>query len=611
MADFGLERISCGIPAEFVGALHQHGRVATDDANALNFDWDTALVEAIRDAISVEAETYELSSRVKSALPEDLPDHVKAFIRALDYHGRRPSRRGPSADDLYGPMITTADGYAYPEQLSEVVPDTVAAWADAARIFDGNDVVVARLRDLLWSLKAMPRPDLHARAAQEALRRQWRLKQLASVHRSDALVRSLEIANEIRDPTLIAETVVEIVAAIRETLADEEWAPGVALPMIESLAGLPELTQPTDVDELIGLARSRYADDPFILESLLLLEMQRAGADVEERKRIARDAVEMWREVAERRGGLVGLSHLERALELARNEGLGDVANELRLLLQQPRSTDELGMQKVSSDVSIPSEVIEGFVGSFVDSSGPEEVIARLAAHSPITDVEADKQTVREQMSDFPLSHLFPTVVTNSDGAPIAHVITDEQKFDHALNQHHSFAITFWGSMLGLIFARLRDEGRFSAADVQTHLVGEFIDEATARGIAKAYQHMIGGDPEAALLMLLVRVERVIRHVARSLGLAVFREASLDGKAMGVYKGLGELLSLLEGRVPEGHRRYFTVLLTERTGINLRNRSAHGLMEAASFEEAALALHVLVAISRWSTSPHELHEPEV
>lgn len=69
---------------------------------------------------------------------------------------------------------------------------------------------------------------------------------------------------------------------------------------------------------------------------------------------------------------------------------------------------------------------------------------------------------------------------------PIVHVITDEQKFDHALNKHHSFAITFWGSMHGLIFARLRTAGRLSAADMHTHLAGEFIDETTAEGVARA-----------------------------------------------------------------------------------------------------------------------------
>jgi hypothetical protein len=574
----------------------------TGEEEGLNFEWDDDVVGAIVGAIEEIAEIYELSSRIKAALPDELPGHVKSFIRALDYDQRRSSSRRASADDLYGPMLTTTDGYAYPEPLSEVTPETAAAWADAAQLFDSNDVVVARLGDLLWCIRVKPRPDLHARAAQARFGRQWGHKRLASVHRSDAMVRALEIANELGDAALVGDTAAEMVAAIHETLADGEWAPGVALPMLEALAGLPESRQPAEVDDLIRLARSRYAGDPFILESLMLLEVQRAGSDVQERKRIAAKAVEMWRTAADERGGLVGLSHLERALELAQNEGLGDKANELRGLLQKPRSADELGMQKVSSDISIPSEVIEGFVNSFVTTSGPEETIARLATHSPITDVEADMQTVRNQMQEYPFQHLFSAIVTNDDGTPIAHITTDQQKFDHALNQHHSFAITFWGNMLGLIFERLRDGGMLPAADLARHIESEFVDAAMATGITKAYDLMLGGEHEAAMHMLLVRIERTVRHVARTLGLAVFREPSLDGKSMGAYKGLGELLSLLEGRVPEHHRRYLAVLLTERTSLNLRNRSAHGLMDGASIEAAALALHALLVLSRWSTS---------
>lgn len=377
--------------------------------------------------------------------------------------------------------------------------------------------------------------------------------------------------------------------------------------MIEALAGLPGSAQPADVDELIAEARRRYADDPFIIEALMLLEMQRAS-DESERRRVALEAVDMWRAHAEDRGGLVGLAHLERALELARNEGLVDAANELRVLLQQPRSVDELGMQKVSSEVTIPAEVIEGFVGSFVDTSGPEETMARLAAHNPIADLDADTQAVREQMQEFPLQHLFSTVVTNSDGMPVAHVTSDEQKFDHAMNRHHTMAITLWGSFLGTIIGRLEREARLSAAELRQHAVGEFVDDSIAEGMAKAYGYLEAGDFEAALQCLLVRIERVIRETARSLGLPVFREPSLDGKSIGAYKGLGELLSLLEGRVPENQRRYFTVLLTERTGINLRNRSAHGLMQAVSLEEASLALHVLIVISRWSANAPDAGE---
>lgn len=569
--------------------------------SSLTFEWDADLVEVISAALAQPGELYDLSSRVKADLPDDLPDHVKALVRALDYHQLRASSARATPDDRYGSMFSTTDGYEYPERLSSTTAEISAAWADALVLFPENDVVVARLADLLWNLRVKPRPDRHARTAQAAFARLWSTRELSSVTRSDGLIRALEIASELRDADLIADTAGQMVVAVEETIDGEEWAPGVALPMIEALASLPAVSRPAEIDDLIVRARTRYADDPFIIESLVLLEMQRAGGDAESRRRLAREATAMWRDEAAARGGLVGLAHLERALELARNEGLGEEAEELRRLLQEPRTPDELGMQRVSSDVTIPRNVIEGFVDEFVATSGPEESLARLALYSPITDVAADREVVKQQMANHPLQHLFTTTVTDADGVPIEHVVTDEQKFEHALNRHHTFAITFWGSMLGLIFKRVRDEGRISPDDVRSFVQAEVIDEATAEGVAAAWGHLVADDPEAALLGLLVRVERVMRRVARELGIAVFREPTLDGKSRGAYKGLGELLSLLQGRVPENHRRYFMVLLTERSGINLRNRAAHGLMGEVSTEDALLVLHVLLVVSTWSS----------
>lgn len=571
---------------------------------ALNFEWDTHLVETISAALGAPGEVYELSTRVKDVLPSDPPDHVKALVRALDYHHIRTSSAHATPDDRYGPMFSTTAGYEYPERLTSVSPDTTAAWKDALVLFPDNDAVAARLADLLWSLRVKPRADRHARIAQAAFTKLWSTHELSSVSRSGGLVRALEIASELGDAELTVDTAGKIVMAVEETIASEEWAPGVALPMIEALASLPALSRPAEADDLIVRARARYAADPFIIESLMLLQMQRAAGDADLRRRLAREAVAMWREEAAARGGLVAVAHLERALELARNEGLAEEALDLRRLLQQPRTPEDLGMQRISGEVTIPRDVIDGFVEAFVATSGPEESLTRLALHSPVTDLDADREVVKQQMAKHPLQHLFATTVTDADGMPIEHVVTDEQKFEHALNQHHAFAVTFWGSMLGLIFARLRDEGRMSPDDVRAFVRSELIDEATAEGIAAAYAHLIADDPESALHVLLVRLERVVRRVARELGITVFREPTLDGKSRGAYKGLGELLSLLNGHVPEHHRRYFMVLLTERSGINLRNRAAHGLMGEVSIEEALLALHVLLVVSTWSSATH-------
>lgn len=566
----------------------------------LSFEWTSAEISAIGQGLSIAGDTHDLSAAIKAGLEEEVSDHTKAVVRALDYYARRSSTRPSSIDDIYRSMFSNSSGYSYPEPLSEASRETVEAWRDAALLFDSNDVFVARINDLLWCKKSQPRPDLRARAAFAGLLRTWNISEVASVNRCDALVRALQIAVELQDEAMIVEAVQHLVGAVNATILDEEWAPGVALPMIEAMAGLKSpAQQPADLDSLIAAARDRYEDDPFIVEAVQLLRMQRS-ADGNARREIATQTIAMWRDHAEKRGGLVGLSHLERALELARNEGLTDIANDLRQALEQPKTPDELGMQKIAAEVSIPHEAVDQYIKSFVDTSGSKESLTRLGLHSPISDVDADADRVREQMREHPLVHLFTTVVTDETGLPLAHITGDDQKFEHALIRDQAMSVTLWGSFLRQILQRLAEEGRVSPDDVREFLEGPIIDQRTAQSVAQAYDDFIAGDYEACLHRVLPRIERVIRTMARLVGLSVYREPTIDGRTQGAYKGLGELLGLLQGRIPEHCRRYIMILLSERTGLNLRNRAAHGLMDEVAPEEAALAMHTMLILALWS-----------
>lgn len=90
--------------------------------------------------------------------------------------------------------------------------------------------------------------------------------------------------------------------------------------------------------------------------------------------------------------------------------------------------------------------------------------------------------------------------------------------------------------------------------------------------------------------MIAAQVERIIRTTARLTGLSTTRSPGAGGKPGGV-KTLGSLLRLMKGATPERTCRYLIVLLTEVTGLNLRNRISHGLVDKVSPPEAALLIH--------------------
>jgi hypothetical protein len=93
-------------------------------------------------------------------------------------------------------------------------------WHEASDELD-SPVARARLRDLLWERRVVPRPDLHARAAADALLELVALEHWHVMERTTCLSRALELANTINDDPLRTRAVERIVPFIEAVLAAE------------------------------------------------------------------------------------------------------------------------------------------------------------------------------------------------------------------------------------------------------------------------------------------------------------------------------------------------------------------------------------------------------
>ena len=568
------------------------------DHQNTNFAWPDPLIESILSALAAVEDPHGLSSAVKKAAGEEPPVFVQSLIDGLAYMLNRDpeDERGQ-----YLPMIEWSDGATYPRPLADATDSDHSAWADALLLFGSNPVVRARLNDLLWCVRYQPRPDQRARAANAAMRELWGVEGLEDIETADLLARSLAIARELNHGDLLAETAAALLNAIDDALNSVEWAPGVPLTMIESLAALKPDDQPVELDSLIGRARTKYAADPFISDSVLRLQMARA-ANPRDRAVVACQAVNVWRREAKNRGGFVGVSFLEKALDLAAREGLTDIAHELRTELQIPRTAEEMGMEAISVDVPLDHDEWEGFIDGLVGTTDGRLTLRRLAAHCPVVESDEEEQATRDYMSQFPLQVLFNGVVTNRDGLPIVHVVSDDQKFEHVQFRNRGFAINLWSVVTANVIHQAHQRGVLEPENFREFVQTELIDADTADGLTRAFEHYLADRFEEATLMILHRIEKILRNAARSVGLAVYEEPSLDGARVGKYKGMGKLLHELRGWVPEANRQYLVTLLTEPRGHNLRNEALHGLRAELGAGDAALAIHAALLLATWGQS---------
>lgn len=562
----------------------------------LNFDWPDALVQVIRDVLSDAEGLHELSSAVRSAGGMEPPATVLGLCAGLDYMQNRDASdtRGP-----YVPLVEWASGASYPRPIRDLSADEPAIWADALVLFGHESLLLkARLSDLLWCLRAQPRPDMRAREANEAMLALGVANAPEDTDAADLLVRALNIAFELNDRELAEDTVSAILIAIDRALRSADWAPGVPLTMIECLAALKAKEQPHELGSLINRARAKYASDPFVSDSILRLQISRAASGAD-RKTLALETVAIWRTEAGNRGGVVGRSFLEKALDVAVREGLAEVAHEIRVELQVPRTPEEMGMEAISAEVPIDRPEWDTMIDSLVGTTDGRTSLLRLAVHCPLGELEDEDRATRDLISRFPLHAMFDGVVTDRVGLPIVHVVSEEQKFDRVRFRNRALAINLWSVVVVNVLEEAKTRGIMGRDQFREAIDGELINGDVASGLTAAFEHYLRGGFEEATLMVLPRIEIVLRTAAREIGLAIYEEPSLDGTHFGKYKALGKLLHELQGWVPEEDRQYLLTLLVDPRGHNLRNEVMHGLRGDLGAGDAALAIHAALVLARW------------
>jgi hypothetical protein len=476
----------------------------------------------------------------------DETDAVRALIAGLEFHlrlddeGREPY--GP-----FGPMMEF-DGRAYPaplDRIDDAVPGTLALWARAVELAPVA-LVRARYADLLWVARFGDRPHEYAQRAID--------EYLAAAHADfghplelgDAVQRAVEVATEINDATRRLNAVAVAVDLIDAAVDSPERAPGVALRLLDMFVRARPDGRPTDLESLLGRAIDRFGDDPWQFESML--EMRAQLAEAKDRPAIMRTAAEAFRDHARSTKGLARFSHLQHALELAAEHGLSALAEEIRLEIEA-MSEDEFELHTISTEVTLPREQIDAFIDHFVGDDNLESALDRFAAYVPTGDPESTRAFVDQQMAEHPLQFSVTKMRLGPENSLISTTVDADDHVAQAMIEHESFSASLHSLFAVDILTRVGERyGNISAA---AHwFESPLIDAPTASRVCRAIELYELGDYDSSASLLAPRLERIVRGIARSVGLTVTRSPDRQGRPGGV-KTLGSLLQPLRHVLPE------------------------------------------------------------
>ena len=568
---------------------------------------DAALGRALRQACSAVAAAGDeglasVSSELRRQAGGD-DDPLRALVAALDYHlVMHEERRG--SEGPFAPMFESS-GRVYPppvRTVDEVVPGTCELWQRAVT-HAPVPAVRARFADLLWEARFGQRPHEFAQVAVESYVEAATDDFGHPVERMEYVLRAVEVASQINDQGRRADAVRSGVALVEAALADDDRMPGVVLPILDLFVSDRPDRRPDHLPALIEAAVERYGDDPWNLQAAL--DLQAHLLPMAERTPLFERQVQAFVGLAERSEGLVKYAHLQHAIELAEVRGLHRLADEVRRTVER-LTPEDLDLKEISAEVQIPRGQVEEFIAYFVGDDDLATALGRFGSRIPSGEPDANRTYVAELMREHPLQFLFTRITLGPENALVRSTGQDDAA-EAALIDHEAQRISMFSLFAVDILAGISD--RYGSVGANPELFQtELIEPPVAAKVARAITLYEQGDFDSSACVLAPRLERIVRRLASAAGLTVTRSPDRSGRAGGV-KGLGEILADLDPVLAEAARRYLRVLLSEITGLNLRNRVGHGLDDEIAQREAAMLIHAACHLRLYRRRPASSQQP--
>jgi hypothetical protein len=401
------------------------------------------------DGAAAQAPNWHVLAMQLQRPTSEADDPIPAFVCAFYYmlYPITEARR-----EAWGPFAPVFEGPqgVFPPPLPKVEDRWLPLWAEVAQV-STSPIVRSRLHDLLWERRWSSRPDLHARQAIDAYvalnRTSW-----SSVDQAFGLIRALELARAVKDHERLATVVAACEQGARDSMMASSPEPGVALRLIRALMWLPNDLQPGSVDDLLNEAEKVYGADPHQFESIVDLKASRRPADAVYVRQLRVQEVERWRAKAGEAAGLLRFFHLQKALEVARNYGLSDLADQTRRDMQAV----DLDLKPVETDVSLPTEQVETLVSALADADDWQTSLRRFGVYGPPSgELEKNISAVEQQMRAAPLQYLVTKTVLGPGNVPIRVVSSEADHRDVALSEHEKIGIIMWAAFAADILDRI------------------------------------------------------------------------------------------------------------------------------------------------------------
>jgi hypothetical protein len=565
----------------------------------------------VGDAIAFGAQSLELTDQERHA--------VDAEVAALTFHG---SPRVKSCWNTYFRPRSSeeqSDGSViHSPDIRQLDVASIRRWKQRAEITN-DPVVRARFADVVWDLEQVitgggARPFEFAKVAVNAYLQGVSEQRFgAPILSTFPLHRALMIASQLKDSDLIRTVSTRILE-----LGESAPLTSIGIWDMPSSAFLGIRRMPADLTRrMMDQLEGRLADASAVgneyacfVAGSSLLEFLHPVKDRSTRQRIVRVVGDVHRRNAEQWPSLRAIGLLRTIAILYEQEALPEEAKALHLYIEQRGESAHLEMKSFEYTISLDQQETEMQINRLLAGNAAYPALYRLAS-ACLPDPDALRTFIAESGEELLLSRTIPRSYHGRNGLPSSQVGMPDE--DPGGNLVELFRKDLEVKMIYLVLGIRAARKKFKVSPselIDQMLIGSPLFREDRRGFFEqgfaAYEN---GDYMKAVHVLVPQVETMMRELLGVLGVAKTKPNPAEPHLF-EHKNMNDFFrepDVIESIEENLYLFLKSLYIDKRSGLNLRNDLAHGLVEIGDFSEQTASLVIQSIILLSMPNPTEVY----
>jgi hypothetical protein len=549
-------------------------------------------------------------SRGSSESPMQFVAEAMAFDFCEDYRDQ-----DTGWGTYYGPMFVfnNRDGtVTEAPSVKKITEEIINYWVERAKTAK-HPILRARYADLVWDFqKLVTKQPPHYSMAQIVIDSTVEVAQRnchsQKVNVKKRLERALSLAIALNDDDRVqkvADATIAYEDAVTDDLKPGLWGFAYDLLSDNEKVKLSAAQRQKLVGDLEGhLQRASDASnnrevDPWAVESaaLRLAKHYRKTGSKEDIKRVILAVRDAFVQASSKASALQASAWLQRVHATLKEFGLSDEADKISIQLREVGKKAQSELKSFSYTMEVPKEKVEKYIATLT-AGELEDALTRITAHYIPQKSEVEKQ-LKELASKAPVAFLIPMELQDDAGRPLAKVGSLEEDLPGQTVKQMSQNLAIEAVFLRHVLESLvKKYPAFANQCVNYLFRSPIFKEDRRQIIQQGIEEYSKGNHMEAVHLLIPQIENAIRVLVETAGGSVLKPVRGGGFHL---KVLDDLLRepLLTQVFGEDTIFYFSTVLVDQRGWNLRNCVCHGLCDASDFgpRMSDRIIHILLCLA--------------